>query len=224
MHTTQKVNSSSQKEDKNARRLRAMQCASVETKQCTRSIGCCCSIWEGDGRHLSCLVAEDNDGAAAAAPGRDGGARGPVDVGEVGGAHPPGGDECQRHAADPAVALARDHQQGGRAQDAPDGARVAALEQSLLVLQHQLVELLVARHHRRRAEQVRLEHRAVPASCRPSTVAATARVRACRPRGRRSRETIMSKEKGTTTYTRICTALLAVVPVFFHDRGSLTTS
>jgi len=105
------------------------------------------------------LLAEA-DGLAAA-PGRDEGARGLVDAGDVGGLEPRGGDEGEEHAPDLAVALAGDHQRGGLAEDGADGAGVAALEQALLVVQHEVVELLVARHDRRRAEQVRLEHRPV---------------------------------------------------------------
>lgn len=61
------------------------------------------------------------------------------------------------------MVLAQDDEHGGLAQDAMDRPRVAALEQPLLVLQDEVVEVLVAGHHRRGAEQVGLEHPPIPA-------------------------------------------------------------
>jgi hypothetical protein len=110
--------------------------------------------------YLPRLLAE-GDGIEAA-PGRDDRARRFVEAGEVVGLEPGGGDEGEEHAPELAVPLAGDHQGGGLAEDGADRAGVVALEQALLVVQHEVVELLVARHHRGRAEQVRLEHRPVP--------------------------------------------------------------
>jgi hypothetical protein len=117
-----------------------------------------CMHWH----YLSRFVAE-LDGASSAAPGRDGAGRGSVNVGEVGRPQSGGRDEREGDAPEPAVAFAGRDQHGRPTEDATDGARVAALEQPLLVLQHEVVELRVARHHSRRAEQVRLEHRPIPA-------------------------------------------------------------
>lgn len=86
-----------------------------------------------------------------------------LDIAEVAGLELGGGDEGEGEVPEALVVLAQDHEHGGLAQDAMDRPGVAALEQPLLVLQDEVVEVLVARHHRGGAEQVGLEHPPIPA-------------------------------------------------------------
>ena len=114
------------------------------------------------------LDAERRRGGASGPPGVERGRESPLHV---------GGDlrlELRRleEGADEAVhaplQAAVDEQDGGLAHELRQRARVPGHEGARVALQHEPAHLRVRRHHRRRAEQVRPEHRApVPA---PSSI------------------------------------------------------
>jgi hypothetical protein len=119
--------------------------------------------------NLSGLLTEGDDldptdALVAVAPCANDVQRDLLNVAEVAGLELGGGDEGEGEVAQALVVLAQDHEHGGLSQDAMDRPGVAALEQPLLVLQDEVVQLLVAGHHRGGAEQVGLEHTTIPAN------------------------------------------------------------